>query len=469
MGYESSAEWAQAEFGSADCVDPRWQRRLVAVAAQAARRPAGKVSEVCRSSAERQGAYGLLESLAVTPAQVGSAMFRGCAARCASEPYVLCAVDGSSISLTDHARSKDFGVVGARKLGTRGLKMINALAMSPQGVPLGLSAQVWWARSKHRARKHQSQLKTEQKETRHWIEAMEQTRQVMSAHAPGILVWFQSDRETDAWPILEQADKDGHWFTVRGNHNRRVRLPDGQKSYLRPLLGQQPVRCSYSLQVTAGPHRRARIATMRIRACTATLDFRDKRTKRHFAKEVNAVLASEQGTTPTGEKPIEWLLLTNRPIHNEMHLQQIVSAYAQRWRVEDFHRTWKTGTCRVEDSQLHTTAAVIKWAMILATVAVRVERLKLLSRREPERPATDEFSAVELRAITLLRFGKKAKLLLPDGVVPTIAQATLWVAEIGGYTGKSSGGPPGSVTLTRGLREVQVAVRALDAMEGSSD
>jgi hypothetical protein len=30
--------------------------------------------------------------------------------------------------------------------------------------------------------------------------------------------------------------------------------------------------------------------------------------------------------------------------------------------------------------------------------------------------------------------------------VPTLAQTTLWVAKIGGYAGKSSDGPPGSVT-----------------------
>jgi len=41
-----------------------------------------------------------------------------------------------------------------------------------------------------------------------------------------------------------------------------------------------------------------------------------------------------------------------------------------------------------------------------------------------------------------------------------------WVAEIGGYTGKSSGGPPGSTTIARGLEQVLVVARALAALEG---
>jgi hypothetical protein len=173
--------------------------------------------------------------------------------------------------------------------------------------------------------------------------------------------------------------------------------------------------------------------------------------------------------TPAGEKPIEWLLLTNRPISTVEELTQVVLGYAQRWRIEEFHRTWKSGACDVEDMQLRTVEAAEKWATMLAAVAVRIERLKLLSRQEPERPADEEFTPTELRAIAVLRFGEKASEKLPDGVVPSIKQAVQWVAEIGGYTGKSSGGPPGSVTISRGLREVLVVARVLAAMRPTCD
>ena len=113
---------------------------------------------------------------------------------------------------------------------------------------------------------------------------------------------------------------------------------------------------------------------------------------------------------------------------------------------------------------------VVAFAVImLAAVAVRIERLKLLSRKEPERPASDEFSPTELQAIVLLRFGNKARRQVPEGTVPTIKQAVQWLAEIGGYTGKSSGGPPGSVTIGRGLREVLVAARVLAATQATCD
>lgn len=448
--------------------DGRWRRRLVRMAEEAARHPAGKVTEVFADAAERQGAYGLLESPAVAASSVANAGFQACARRCASEPFVFCPTDGSSLTLTDRNKQK-FGSIGTRAQGAQGLKVISVVAISPKGVTEGVAAQVWWAREERVSRRHRESRAVEEKETGRWLEAMEKTREVMRLHAPTTRAWFQLDREGDAWPILEQADAGGHWFTVRGNHDRRVILATGKKALLRTVLSSHPVVTRYELAVPAGPHRAARTAIMEVRACAATLDFKDKRTGRHSTKVVNVMLAREVGTTPGDEKPIDWLLLTNRPIATQEELLQVVFGYSLRWRIEDFHRSWKSGTCRVEDSQLRSREPVIKWATILACVALRVERLKQLSRREPDRPASDEFRPLELRAIKLLRFGKTAKGRPPDGNVPTLAEATLWLAQIGGYTGKSSGGPPGSVTLSRGLEQIQAVVRALEALEPSCD
>jgi Transposase DNA-binding/Transposase DDE domain len=465
----SAAEWAQDEFGAVELEDARWRRRLVLVAERAARCPGGKVTAVISGSAERQGAYGLLESGAVAASAIAKGMFRACAERCAGEPFVFCPTDGSSLTLVDRAKRK-FGPIGSRDFGVQGLKVISVLAVSAEGVTLGLTGQVWWTRSQQRPAKKCHYRRPEEKETRHWLQAMEQARETMRPHAPKTRVWFQLDREGDAWPILQQADADEQWFTVRGSHDRRVRLPDGRKTYLRSLLASQPVVSRYSLPVAPGPHRQGRTATMVIRACQATLDFRDKRTDRpHFSKTLNVVLTQEEGTTPAGERPIEWLLLTNRPVSTEKELQQIVFGYSQRWRIEDFHRSWKSGACRVEESQLRSPEAAIKWATILAAVATRVERLKLLSRREPDRPATDEFSTIELRALKLLRFGKSGNKSVTQPNGPTLSEATLWLAQLGGYTGKSSGGPPGSVTLARGLTQLQAATRALEALDPSCD
>ena len=459
------SSWAFEEFGQARLADPRWRRRLVSMAERAARRPAGRVTEAFPRSDERQGAYGLLESAAVGADEVGTAMFEACARRSASESFVFCAIDGTSLNLTDHEHSKGFGPVGSRAKGGRGLKVMNAMVLSAEGVPLGVSSQRYWTRADRRRRLHRDKLRPEDKETRHWLDAMKQTREIMGKHAPSTRCWFQLDREGDAWPMLKEAGLGEHWFTIRACRKRRVRLPDGARAYLLPLLVQQPVKTTYTLEVRAAGRRKARSAKMIVRACKVTLEVRDKRTSERSTIDVNVVQAIELGTTPVGEAPIQWTLLTNRPIEIIKDITDVIAGYSMRWRIEELHRTWKSGACSVEENQLRSASAAIKWATILIGVAARIERIKQLSREQPKLPATEEFSPAEIKAAALLYFGRAGKAKVSPMAAPTIADVTLWIAFVGGYTGKtSSGGPPGSITLSRGLKSVRAAAQAIEAL-----
>jgi hypothetical protein len=141
------------------------------------------------------------------------------------------------------------------------------------------------------------------------------------------------------------------------------------------------------------------------------------------------------------EKPIDWLLLTTRPVDTFAQAKAVVDGYSQRWRIEDFHRVWKSSACRVEETQLRSAEAIQVWATMLASVAGRIERLRLLARKAPDQPACVDLSDHELRALLILkRQQRRRNEVIPD-VVPNIGVATLWIAELGGYTGKSSGGP----------------------------
>jgi hypothetical protein len=392
-------------------------------------------------------------------------MFEACARRSADEAFVFCAIDGTSLNLTDYDCSKGFGPVGSRAEGGRGLKVMNAMVLSAEGVPLGVSSQRYWTRADRRRRSHRDKLRPEEKETRHWLDAMKQTREVMAEHAPATRCWFQLDREGDAWPMLKEAGLGEHWYTIRACRKRRVLTSDGAKAYLWPLLKQQPVKTTYALEVRAAGRRKARRANMIVRACKVTLDVRDKRTGERSTIDVNVVQAKECGTTPVGEAPIQWTLLTNRPIEVIKDITDVIAGYSMRWRIEELHRTWKSGACSVEDNQLRSASAAIKWATILMGVAARIERIKQLSREKPDLPATDEFSPAEIKAAALLYFGKAAKTKVNPTATPTIAQVTLWIAYLGGYTGKtSSGGPPGSIVLSRGLESVRAAAQAIEAL-----
>lgn len=447
------SRWAEQEFGGAELKDPRRVQRLIQMAAQAARHPAGLVTAVFDKPSEREAAYRLLENPAVRAQALGDAAHRACALRAAEYDYVFLGTDGSSLHLSDPDELKGFGSIGSRERGARGLKVLSVQAVSPFGVPLGLLAQQYWARgarSPKRRGKHDSR-QTQDKETQHWLEAMYTARQFLAEAAPQTLPWFQLDREGDAWAVYLFALDLGCLFTIRAAHDRRVVDPKSQDTgYLWDKVAQGAIKGGYTMHVPAAKDRSEREAMMVVRSTPVVLDLRDKRTDQHHQAPLYAVWTCEVGTTPAGEKPIEWLLLTNYPVETLDDALLVIRGYAQRWRIEQFHKLWKTEACHVEATQLRDVEAVCKWAIMLASVAVRIERMIYLSRNKPDLPAEVEFTQAEIEAVILLREPKG----VTSGAQATVGQVVRWIADLGGYTGKSSGGPPGTKVLSRGMLRI---------------
>lgn len=461
-----SVIWARREFGGVRLGDRRNDRRLIAIAAGLCDRPNGKVSAVFRTTKEREGAYDFLENDRVSHEAIVEGTTDATAKRAKDYPFVYVAVDGTSLTLTDTKKKKDFGSVGTRTAGARGIKVLDALAVDPQGVTLGWLDLRFWTRSDEpkAALKttHQKQSRAvEEKETWHWLQSVETSAARLDAH--GARGWFQIDREGDSQDLLLKLHSSGHFWTVRSRSDRNVVLDDGEVSRLRAELAKQSSQGQCELEIKKTATRSARKAKMSVRVGRVTLRLRDRSTAQKTKLSVNVVWAQEDGTTPEGETPLDWLLLTNRDVTILEQAREVLLGYAMRWRVEECHKTWKSDGCDIEDTQLHSTHSVLIWATLAAAVAARIERLKRLSRTQPELPASAEFTLIEVRALVLLkRRHKKRTEVVSDN--PTIREAVIWIAELGGYTGKSSGGPPGSLTIRRGLESLSQAVDMMLAL-----
>lgn len=454
----AAGSWAKEEFGEMDLGDVRRTARLVRLAASAAQAPAGTVTSVFNDDAERQGAYDFLESSHVPPAKLEKGIGEATARLCGETGKVFVAVDGSSLAFVDRTGGRGLGAIGTYKGGARGLKVITALAMSADGVPFGILRQVTWRRPTARPTRRPAASKrpVAQKETRHWLEVLSDSAARLS-QTPEARATFVVDREGDSAAMLTALAATGHGFIVRGSWDRAVALEDGRRRKIRSILSHTRSLGTYDLAVTARPSRAERTARMDVTSKRVTVQLKNPTSGKTEEFELNAVRARELGTTPKGEEPIDWMLLTTMPAATFEEARAVIEGYTFRWRIEEFHRTWKSGRCNVEDSQLRSAEALWKWALILATVAVRIERLKLRSRREPDALACEEFSEFEIEAVHLLK--RKARSRKP----PSLAAVTLLVAELGGYTGKSSGGPPGAVTISRGLEKVRAVAAALHA------
>lgn len=416
------------------------------------------MTSVFDESADREAAFRFVENEDIPAEQIALAAHVATAKRAAGQEFAYVPVDGSSLNLTDRTGEKDFGVVGARSIGAKGLIVMSAIAVSKAGTPLGLCGQVFWARRKRSTRKSEKRDRRplKDKETRYWLEVIEHAQKVFAEHAPGTRAWFQLDRGGDAWPVLLDAAQQDRLITIRATHDRRLLRASGEKRYLWEEVESQPVEAIYELPVPRGKKRKARTAHLSVRYCQVDLDLRDLRTKAHHDASFFAVLVRETDTTPPGEEPLEWMLLTTYRVKTAHDALLVLAGYAQRWRIEEFHKIWKTGACRVEDAQLRAEDHVVRWATILASVGMRLLRLTYLARKAPEAPATVELTSAEVEAVLVLKAPKRK-----TRGMPTIAEAVRWIADLGGYTGKSSGGPPGALVIARGLHRVEPLAYAI--------
>jgi len=453
---EDAKSWSKNEFSGAELGNKKRVNRLVLIGKRMAEGAAGTIAEIFKTSAERQGAYKFVENPKIKATGISKAAHLACARRCTGESFVFVPVDGSTLSIADAAKLKNLGPTGPKGTGS-GLEAMSAIAVRSDGTALGICGQSFWARKKGPTIKHTRKKRTmAEKETRHWLDVIGQTEQAFSEAAPDCKPWYQLDRGADFREMLIWSAQANSLVTVRCTQDRLIEDPESRKLW--EGVEKQTKIGNYKLKVTAGKKRKARLAQMAVRTRKVTFTLFDEMQNKKVTVELTAVHVREEKTVPAGEKAIEWLLLTNAQVVDFSDACMVIYGYSQRWKIEEFHKAWKS-VCGVEKIQLRDFSNIEKMAILLASVAMRVERLKFLARNSPELPATVELTQNEINTLIILQNPKGYK----PGDVPTIGTAVGWIADLGGYTGKSSGGPPGTITIGRGLSRLQQATKALEA------
>jgi hypothetical protein len=465
----AAKQWAEEEFGHADLGDLRRVKRTVAIAAHSFIQPDGRITGTFRDPAQREGAFRWVENRAID-VQAVTQSSAPAARRAAEFQFVYAPIDGSSLRIVDRAQAKGTGTVGPRVKRARGVHTMTAMLVAPTGTPLGLGDQVFWARrgrkrpgGKQGGRKDRRDLRS--RETRYWLQTMDNVARTLAQEAPTSQPWFQLDRGADSWEVLRFAHEQGLTVTVRASANRRLWTDkDRPRRYLREQMRQQPVRAYQFIDVAAGPNRCGRTAKLAVRFARVELDLHNSKGKQRLCMPIWAVHVHEVGTTPKGEQPLDWMLLTTHPVQTMTDAEMVIHGYATRWSVEEFHKTWKSDACNVEAMQLRSFDNICRWAALLAAVAMRIQRLSKLARTEPDLPATVELTRGEIKAIIVAT--RHRKMTAKPGDILTIGEAVKWLGSLGGHSPSPSAGPPGPKTLMRGLERITELARYFDDTDG---
>jgi Transposase DDE domain len=364
--------------------------------------------------------------------------------------HVLAIQDTTELNYQRHARrTRGLGTVGN---GTDvGLFLHPILAIDAEnGHCLGLvGAQVYVRREGATVDRRKRTI--EEKESFRWVKGVETAEEVLkdAAHVTHV-----QDREGDIYEQFARTRAAHSDLLIRTSQDRK--LTDGKMLFA--AMSAMPVVDRFRLTLKAQPGKR--------KARTAKLELRFGEVTIARPVHMSADVAPPQVTlrvvdvceydVPPGEKAIHWRLSTTHEVKDIAAARRIVEWYRLRWNIEQLFWVMKSQGFDIESSQLETAEALMKLAIVTALTACRVMRLVRARDGQVPQAARDLFDSgqIELLAVLQLRLeGRTARQKNPHPP-ETLAWAAWVIARLGGWKGYSkSEGPPGNLTMRRGLAE----------------
>jgi hypothetical protein len=437
--------------------DTRLDDRLSDTFNEAARRPAGTLPQKLVKRAELVGGYRMFNNPKVTHRAILDAHRASCLERLAGHRGKVLLIHDTTVLDYSGLDIDGLGQVGDGH--GKGLYAHNSLAVIPATRQVvGLFNQILHKRARvPKGESKAKRLARQDRESRLWTRAVAD----LPPMPPGVAVTDVSDRGSDLTEYICHEVAAGRQFIVRSHHNRNLVDDEGEKQVqkLHDRLRSLPPAAEYTLRVPAraGGWREATVGLAWERV--NLLPPRQPRGEHgREPVEVWGVIAREVDAPPD-EEPVEWILLTNRPVDSAGQAREVVEDYACRWMVEDYHKAMKSG-CGIEELQMTTRHGLDNAIAVLSVLAVHVLRLRCNARDEQIRQQPARLHEEPLKVRLAARDSKHA-----NWEEMTVWEFYIAVARMGGYVLNPHKRPPGWIVLWRGyirLEDMCQGVRLMD-------
>ena len=445
--------WAQNEFGDCQLGDDRLTTRLVKIACDQAAQPSQSYSQA--AGGNRHDLKGYYRFLNNESSQLDlDTILQGHRARTlrrmSQEPTVLIVQDSSDLNYSTRNHCKGLGQIGTNQTGAKslGLRLHSSLALSQEGLPLGIVQLQGDAPQSAKGKKRDRPI--EEKDSYRWLKGFAQGMEI-AALLPKTQVINIADREGDMFELFHfrrsQAGRKAE-LLIRAKSDRSLEDTD-RKLFAELAAAPLAKRVSIAvprqrehLSLPSEPGRPAlpaREASVEIRFKEVTLCAPNTMQTRSLAPIKLWAVYLVETHPPQGAQPLEWLLLTTVEVSSIKQALKCIRWYCRRWRIEEWHRVLKSG-CKILDHQNHSGQALLRAIAIDAVIAWRIMLLTLLGREVPELPSEVLFNPIECEVLGLLDQKKKRSL----------GEAIMIIAKLGGYLDRKCDRVPGFESMWRG-------------------
>ena len=332
---------------------------------------------------------------------------------------------------------------------TRGINVHSCLAVTPEGLVLGVLDQSSYTRElrKDESASHDKKKgrPIEEKESYRWLETMENSGENIP---PEIKVIHVCDREGDMYELFERAASTGKLFLIRIVQNRPT-VDSG-----RTIDTIKKLAPAGSIEVLIPRDSRKNIAE---RKAVLDISYQSFSVKKPVARNadkhlmdcvgMNIIYVKERRTDESIE-PIEWVLATNEAIYSFEEAFEKIGYYMQRWKIERFHYVLKSG-CNIEKIQQRSVQKTVKLILMYSIIAIKILNMTYLARISPDESCATVFEESEWKVL----YCTANKTKVPDEPY-AISEAVKYVAKLGGFHGCKSDGSPGLKVIWIGLNKL---------------
>lgn len=433
-------EWVENEFRDIGIRDNRLVKRLIKTVKSLSEDSAQSIPQALNKPSDIKATYRLLDNHRVSPEAIMNAHKEKTIDRIKSYDTVLIIQDTTTIDFTNHPEIKGIGLKGKYDY-SKGFLLHSALAVTTQGVPLGvLSKEIWTRNPEEKGKsKNRHRYNTSQKESNKWLKSLTESTNGISSSIKTITI---CDRESDLYDFFLHAKLENKDFLVRAANKRKVYEEINSKEISGEVIVNIP-RDTREKQ----PSREA-VLSIKYSPITLLPSEKKKNFKGKPSLELYAVSAKEKNP-PKGVKPIEWFLITSLQVLTLEDAFEKIQWYKERWKIERFHYILKSG-CKIEELQFDTVERIDKAISLYMIIAWRILWFTYESRENPNSSCEKILEKDEWKVLYSIVNETNS---IPN-TPPSIKEITTMIAKLGGFMGRKGDGEPGCKVIWRGLRRL---------------
>lgn len=454
-------DWVESEFKIVDLGDKRLNKRLMEISENFANEPESPINQASKNWSETKAAYRFFKNDDIDYKEILKSHIQATKKRCEEYSVILSVQDTTYFNYTSHPKTTGLCALSKSrgkhnpKIETLGLIMHSALAITTDGLPLGLLAQKIYSRPeqsdeiKELKKKTRNTLSIEEKDSFRWLELLQGTCDISISEKTKVVTI--SDRESDIYDFFKLSENLKMPVLIRANHDRTINKNSihsknsGEKLW--EFMKKKKIRGSLQIQIPAKENILARTADLNVRFKKYKLNPPKTKKADSPSLDLFAIYLTEVNQ-PEGIEPIEWMLITNLPVENFDDAVEKIKWYCLRWRIEVFHKILKSGF-KVEDCRLSTADRLIRYLAVVSVAAWRIFWITLVARIAPDANCLLFLNDIEWKVL-FKKFNQKDEL---PNIPPTLKKCVNWIAQLGGFLARKCDKEPGVIYLWRGLKK----------------